>query len=170
MERYYLGIDIGASSGRHMLAHMEDGKMVLEEVYRFSNGMTDMNGEKIWDVEYLFSEIIQGMKMCKKIGKIPYSVGIDTWAVDFALLDMNDRRLGNVVAYRDSRTQGMDEKVYAKIPEDELYARTGIQKQIFNTIYQYYSNECRNEKYRYDCKYIRHMNVSFHRIYTPILI
>ena len=136
MERYYLGIDIGASSGRHMLAHMEDGKMVLEEVYRFSNGMTDMNGEKIWDVEYLFSEIIQGMKMCKKIGKIPYSVGIDTWAVDFALLDMNDRKLGNVVAYRDSRTQGMDEKVYAKIPEDELYARTGIQKQIFNTIYQ----------------------------------
>jgi len=138
-----LGIDIGASSGRHMLGHMENGKMVLEEVYRFSNGMKEVNGEKIWDVEYLFAEILQGMKMCKHIGKIPYSVGIDTWAVDFALLDMNDRRLGNVVAYRDARTQGMDEKVYAKIPEAELYARTGIQKQIFNTIYQLMALKCR---------------------------
>lgn len=143
MERYYLGIDIGASSGRHMLGHMENGKMVLEEVYRFSNGMKEVNGEKIWDVEYLFAEILQGMKMCKRIGKIPYSVGIDTWAVDFALLDMNDRRLGNVVAYRDERTKGMDEKVYGKIAETELYARTGIQKQIFNTIYQLMALKCR---------------------------
>ena len=143
MERYYLGIDIGASSGRHMLAHMEDGKMVLEEIYRFSNGMNEINGEKVWDVEYLFSEILLGMKMCKRIGKIPYSVGIDTWAVDFALLDVNDRRLGNVVAYRDNRTQGMDEKVYAKISEAELYQRTGIQKQIFNTIYQLMALKCR---------------------------
>lgn len=143
MECYYLAVDIGASSGRHVLAHTEDGKMILEEIHRFPNGMTDCNGEKVWDVDQLFGEILTGMKKCKELGKIPYSVGIDTWAVDFVLLDHKGRRLGNAVGYRDNRTQGMDEKVYVKIPEKELYGRTGIQKQIFNTIYQLMALKCR---------------------------
>lgn len=136
MERYYLAIDIGASSGRHMLASMKDGKMQLEEVYRFPNGMDDKNGTLCWNVERLFTEIKNGLKKCKEIGKLPVSMAIDTWGVDYVLLDKDDRILGDTVGYRDSRTEGMDEKVYEVIPQDELYARTGIQKQIFNTVYQ----------------------------------
>ena len=133
---YYLAVDIGASSGRHMLSHLEDGKLVLEEIYRFPNGMTEKNGHKVWDVERLFAEILNGMKQCVRLGKIPHSMGIDTWAVDYVLLDGQGRRIGDAAAYRDGKTQGMDEKVYAHITEEELYRRTGIQKQIFNTIYQ----------------------------------
>ena len=136
MERYYLAIDIGASSGRHMLASMKDGKMQLEEVYRFPNGMDDKNGTLCWNVERLFTEIKNGLKKCKEIGKLPVSMAIDTWGVDYVLLDKDDRILGDTVGYRDSRTEGMDEKVYEVIPQDELYARTGIQKQVFNTVYQ----------------------------------
>jgi len=136
MNPYYLGIDIGASSGRHILAHLEDGKMVLEEIHRFPNGMVERDGEKVWDADSLFAEIKAGMKKCAEAGKIPTSVGIDTWGVDFVLLDGDGQRIGNAVAYRDGRTKGMDEEVYKVIPEDELYARTGIQKQLFNTIYQ----------------------------------
>ena len=136
MDRYYLAVDIGASSGRHMLAGMQDGKMQLEEVYRFPNGMDDKNGTLCWDVDRLFAEIKNGLKKCKEIGKIPVSMAIDTWGVDYVLLDKDDRILGDTVGYRDSRTEGMDEKVYEVIPQDELYARTGIQKQIFNTVYQ----------------------------------
>ena len=136
MKRYYLAIDIGASSGRHILGHMEDGKMVLEEIYRFPNGMQKRDGEKVWDIEALFEAVLAGMKKCRELGKIPVSVGIDTWAVDFVLLDKDDQRIGNAVAYRDDRTKGMDEEVYRTVPEEELYASTGIQKQIFNSIYQ----------------------------------
>lgn len=136
MANYYLGIDIGASSGRHILAHMENGKMVLEEIHRFPNGMSKKDGELCWDTQELFREIKAGMRKCAELGKIPVSVGIDTWAVDFVLLDEQDQVIGNTVGYRDSRTQGMDEKVYETIPLKELYQRTGIQKQMFNTIYQ----------------------------------
>ncbi len=84
----------------------------------------------------LFEAVLAGMKKCREFGKIPVSVGIDTWAVDFVLLDKDDQRIGNAVAYRDDRTKGMDEEVYRTVPEEELYASTGIQKQIFNSIYQ----------------------------------
>ena len=136
MDKYYLAVDIGASSGRHMLASMVDGKMQLEEVYRFPNGMDNKNGTLCWDVERLFTEIKTGLKKCKELGKIPVSMGIDTWGVDYVLLDKDDKILGETVGYRDSRTNGMDEKVYEKISLEDLYARTGIQKQLFNTIYQ----------------------------------
>lgn len=134
--RYYLAIDIGASSGRHILAHLENGRMELEEVHRFPNGMTEKDGELVWDVDELFAQIKLGMKKCGELGKIPVSVGVDTWGVDFVLLDGEGNRIGNAVAYRDGRTRGMDEEVYKRIPEEELYARTGIQKAIINTIYQ----------------------------------
>lgn len=136
MNPYYLAIDIGASSGRHILAHLEDGKMVLEEVHRFPNGMVEKDGENVWDVDELFAQVKLGMKKCAQLGKIPVSVGVDTWGVDFVLLDGNRERIGNAVAYRDGRTKGMDEEVYKIISEKDLYARTGIQKAIFNTIYQ----------------------------------
>lgn len=136
MDSYYLAIDIGASSGRHILAHMQNGKMELEEIYRFPNGAVEKNGHLCWNLTKLFEEIKTGMKKCAEQNKIPVSVGIDTWAVDFILLDEQEHVIGDTVAYRDSRTKGMDEKVYEGIPEQELYARTGIQKQLFNTIYQ----------------------------------
>ena len=136
MGAYYLAIDIGASSGRHILCHMEDGKLVLEEMHRFYNGMSEKDGEMCWDFDALFKEIKAGLKKCNDAGKAPVSVGVDTWGVDFVLLDENDKVLGNTVGYRDDRTTGMDEEVYKIIPEEELYARTGIQKAIYNTIYQ----------------------------------
>lgn len=134
--QYYLAVDIGASSGRHILSHLENGKIILEEIYRFSNGMVEVDGEKVWDSQKLFEDILTGMKKCYELGKIPVSMGIDTWAVDFALLDKEDNLIGKTVGYRDDRTKRMDQEVYKVISQDELYERTGIQKQIFNTIYQ----------------------------------
>ena len=98
--------------------------------------MVEKDGENSWDVDELFAQIKLGMKKCAQLGKIPVSVGVDTWGVDFVLLDGNGERIGNAVAYRDGRTKGMDEEVYKIISERDLYARTGIQKAIFNTIYQ----------------------------------
>lgn len=136
MEKYYLAVDIGASSGRHILGHLENGKIELEEIYRFENGMDHKDGKLLWNVERLFGEILNGMKKCKELGKLPVSMAIDTWAVDYVLLDEKDQILGDTYGYRDHRTDGMDAEVAKILPEPELYAKTGIQKQIFNTIYQ----------------------------------
>ena len=137
---YYLAVDIGASSGRHMLSHLEDGKLVLEEIYRFPNGMTEKNGHKVWDVERLFAEILNGMKQCARLGKIPHSMGIDTWAVDYVLLK-DGQPLYPVYAYRDDRTQAVIPEVHSILPFAQLYARTGIQFQPFNSIYQLYADQ-----------------------------
>ena len=136
MGRYYLAIDIGASSGRHILGHRENGRMVLEEVHRFDNRQIRKNGHDCWDMDNLWQGILDGLKACKALGKIPATVGIDTWAVDFVLLDKDGAPVGDAVAYRDGRTEGADKLVEAKISPAELYTRTGIQKQSFNTIYQ----------------------------------
>lgn len=134
--KYYLAVDIGASSGRHILAHAEDGRILIEEVYRFHNGAVDSNGHKVWETERFLKEIVTGLKVCKDEGKIPVSMGIDTWGVDYALLDANDGLAAPTYAYRDARTNGMDAEVYKIVPEDELYRRTGIQRAIYNTIFQ----------------------------------
>ncbi|MBP5153059.1 MAG: rhamnulokinase, partial [Lachnospiraceae bacterium] len=147
MNRYHLAIDIGASGGRHILGCVRNGKIELEEVYRFNNGNVERDGELTWDTELLFTEIKNGLKACKKAGKIPATMGIDTWGVDFVLLDAKDKRIGNAVAYRDSRTEGMDLEVYKVIPEDKLYARSGIQKQPFNTIYQLEALKVKHPEY-----------------------
>ena len=136
MGKYYLAVDIGASSGRHMLGKIVDGKLKLEEIYRFKNELIKKEGYLCWNVEHLFGEIVKGLKKCKEIGKVPSFMGIDTWGVDYVLLDEQDNILGHAYGYRDSRTQGMDDKVYEKISAEELYARTGIQKMMINTVYQ----------------------------------
>ena len=136
MEKYFLAVDIGASSGRHILSHLEDGKIVLEEVFRFENGMQEIDGHKCWDSDLLFSNIKEGMKKCAELGKVPAYMGIDTWGVDYVLVDKAGKRIGNAVGYRDDRTTEIDREVYQIIPEKDLYARTGIAKQVFNTIYQ----------------------------------
>lgn len=144
---YHLAIDIGASSGRHILGFIEDEQLKLEEVYRFENGIKKVNDEYCWDINNLFLEIKNGIKKCKEIGKIPKSIGIDTWAVDFVLLDENEEILGNTVAYRDDRTEGIMEEVFKVIPQDMLYLYTGIQFQRFNTIYQLMAIKKRNPEY-----------------------
>ena len=87
LKKYYLAIDIGASSGRHILGSIQNGKLVLEEIYRFRNAMDEEKDTLYWDVDRLYAEILTGMKKCKEAGKIPESAGIDTWGVDFVLLD-----------------------------------------------------------------------------------
>ena len=129
-----LAIDIGASSGRHILFRPESGNM--QEIYRFPNGMTEKNGHLCWDYDAIFAHILEGMRRCKELGEIPDSVGIDTWGVDFVLLDESDRAIGDFVGYRDSRTNGMDAEVSKIITPEGLYRRTGIQKAAYNTIYQ----------------------------------
>jgi len=136
LEKYYLAIDIGASSGRHILGYVRDGRLILEEVHRFDNRQIPQNGHDCWDMQNLWNGILEGLKACKRLGKIPESIGIDTWAVDYVLLDHADKPVGDAVAYRDNRTEGIDRLVEAMVPPEALYARTGIQKQSFNTIYQ----------------------------------
>ena len=109
---YYLAIDIGASSGRHILSWLEDGKLQYEEIYRFPNGLTDKNGTFCWDHEALFAHVKAGIKKCAEIGKKPSYLGIDTWGVDFLLIDKDGGIIGDSVGYRDSRTTGMDDEVY----------------------------------------------------------
>lgn len=133
---YHLAIDIGASSGRHILGSLKDGKLQLEEIYRFNNGIHKVDDEYCWNFKELFKEIKNGIKKCKEVGKIPKTIGIDTWAVDFVLLDENDEILGNTVSYRDDRTEGYMDKAFKVIPKDMLYLYTGIQFQRFNTLYQ----------------------------------
>ena len=166
MSKYYLAIDIGASSGRHMLASMVNGKIQLEEVYRFPNGMDNKNGTLCWDVERLFTEIKNGLKKCKEIGKIPSYMGIDTWGVDYVLLDKDDKILGETVGYRDNRTNGMDAKVYETISLSALYERTGIQKQIFNTIYQLMAVKESHPEYLEQAKSILMIPDYFHFLLT----
>lgn len=133
---YYLAVDIGASSGRHILGSYQNGKLVLEEIHRFENNIRVIDEHLSWDVDYLFHEIIAGMKKCKELDKIPLSMAIDTWAVDYIFLDRHGKRIGNAISYRDHRTDNIDQEVYKIVSAEELYERTGIQKQLFNTLYQ----------------------------------
>ena len=133
---YHLAIDIGASSGRHILGHVEQGRIVLEEVYRFENRQQRRHGHDCWDLEALWGHLLAGLRACKAAGKLPATVGIDTWAVDFVLLDEAGRLLGDAVAYRDARTAGLREALEPALPFARHYARTGIQYQPFNTAYQ----------------------------------
>ena len=146
-KQYHLAIDIGASSGRHILGCLDGGVIKLEEVHRFPNGMENRDGSLCWDTDALFGEIVCGMKKCADIGKIPVSVGVDTWGVDFVLLDGAGNRAAPAIAYRDSRTEGMEEEVFKRVSEEELYTRTGIQDQIFNTIYQLMAVKAKTPSY-----------------------
>lgn len=136
----YLAVDIGASSGRHILGWLADGKMQLAEVYRFKNGAEHRNGHLCWDADGLKNHVLEGLRACAEHvapeQETPASVAIDTWGVDFVLLDEAMNRIGDAVAYRDGRTAGVPEKLEAVLPFAELYARTGIQQQVYNTVYQ----------------------------------
>ncbi len=136
MQDCFVAIDIGASSGRHMAGWVENGKIRLEEVYRFENILIKQNGHLCWQLETLTRHVIEGLADCHRAGYRPQSIGIDTWAVDFVLLDQAGALLGDPVAYRDDRTKGVPEQLEEKLPFAQLYGKTGIQFQPFNTIYQ----------------------------------
>lgn len=166
MATYYAAVDMGASSGRLILGHMENGQMQLEEVHRFENGMVKKDGELCWEFDRIFKEILAGMKKCKEMGKVPVSMGVDTWGVDFVLLDKDENVLGNTVGYRDSRTEGMDEEVYKIISQADLYARTGIQKASFNTIYQLMAVKKNHPEYLEQAETLLHVPDYFHYLLT----
>ncbi len=135
---YYLAIDIGASSGRHILGFIENGKLFIEEIYRFENRIIEKNNHLFWDVDQLFDEVKVGMKIAARFNKIPVSVGIDTWGVDYVLLDENHMRLKDVSCYRDNRTKSFQD---LKISRNDIYTLTGIQHQPFNTLFQLNSEQ-----------------------------
>ena len=132
----YLAIDIGASSGRHIIGRIRDGKIEEKEIYRFTNGAKEVDGHLIWDIDHLFEEIINGLRTAGEIGEAPDYIGIDTWGVDYALLDRSGDRIGEIFCYRDGRTAPAIEKLHSIMPFAELFAKTGIQFQTFNTLYQ----------------------------------
>ena len=132
----YLAIDIGASSGRHILFWIENGKLLQKELYRFKNGPFTRNGALIWDADRLVHEVREGLRCAGEAGLAPDYVGIDTWAVDYALLDRNGARIGDIFCYRSDRTAGAIERMHAAMPFSTLYEHTGIQFQPFNTLYQ----------------------------------
>ena len=135
---YHLAIDIGASSGRHILGRLQDGQLELEEIYRFENSLCRQGDSLTWDIGHLTRQVKAGIARCRELGKLPETVAIDTWGVDYVLLDEAGKEILPVMAYRDSRTEKGAAAVAALLPQEELYARTGIQKQNFNTIYQLY--------------------------------
>ena len=133
--KYYLAIDIGASSGRHIVGWVENGAMRTEEVYRFPNGVKKEDGHLVWDIAALEKSVRAGIKAAFAKYPVIESLAIDTWAVDYVLMK-GEREVLPCYAYRDDRTQAAVEAVHAKVPFADLYARTGIQFQPFNTIYQ----------------------------------
>ncbi len=133
--RYYLAIDIGASSGRHIVAWQEDGELKTEEIYRFPNGVETRDGHLIWDIQALYAHVKEGIRLAfARCGSLE-SLSVDTWGVDYVLLD-GDREILPCYAYRDHRTEEVIGRLHKLVPFYHLYRRTGCQFQSFNTIYQ----------------------------------
>lgn len=137
--KYSLAIDIGASSGRHIVGWKDNGELQTKEVYRFLNGMTELNGHLTWDIEALLYHVKAGIAAAKKCYPVE-SLSIDTWGVDYVLMK-GDKEVLPCCAYRDSRTETSVSEVHELLPFPELYRRTGIQFQPFNTVYQLYADK-----------------------------
>ena len=135
-ERKMLAIDLGASSGRGIVGTFNGKTISLEEIHRFSNDPVIVGGRMYWDILRIFHEIKQAIGKTVVSGRKIATMGIDTWGVDYALLDRNGQMLSNPVHYRDTRTAGAQELVSKTVSPEELYAATGIQTMNFNTIYQ----------------------------------
>jgi rhamnulokinase len=138
MTKNCIAVDIGASSGRVITGTLENDKLEIKEIHRFKNSMLYLNNHYYWDIDRLFDEIIKGLKKLKD--KAVLSMGIDTWAVDYVLLDDKDRRVSPVFAYRDHRTDKIMEELFIRIKPEVIYDKTGIQFLQFNTIYQLYEH------------------------------
>ncbi len=131
-----LAIDIGASSGRHILGEWINGEIRLTEIYRFENGIHEENGSLFWDIDHLRKSVLEGIKKCKELDLIPQSVAIDTWGVDYVLTDHEGNPIGKAISYRDPRTEGIPDEMEKFLPREKLYAISGLQRANYNTIYQ----------------------------------
>lgn len=140
MKKIHLAIDLGASSGRHIVGYKnENNELILDEVYRFKNSYEIINNHKVWNIDYLFKQIKLGIKEALKKYHQIISLSIDTWGVDYVLLK-NNKEIYPVYCYRDERTKAVINQVHSVIPFKELYKITGTQFQEFNTIYQLYED------------------------------
>ena len=137
--KYFLAIDLGASSGRHVVAHQDGDQIILDEVHRFLTGMDQSTDGLVWNIPRLFEEIKVGIK--KALEKYPHieSLSIDTWGVDYVLMN-GDKELPPFYAYRNERNIKASEEVHKIIPFKELYGYTGIQFAAFNTVYQLFDD------------------------------
>ena len=137
---HYLAIDIGASSGRHIVGWQENGVLQTREVYRFPNGVTEADGHLTWDIAPLESHVRAGIDAALREFPDIVSLSVDTWGVDYVLMD-GDSPILPCYAYRDGRTEAVIPQVHEKMAFAELYGRTGIQFQPFNTVYQLYADK-----------------------------
>lgn len=138
--RGYIAVDIGASSGRVILGWIEAGKLQMKEMHRFKNAMSLVGDSFTWDVDGLFNEIVSGLRKVAESDMELESIGVDTWGVDYVLVDEEGKRLAPVYAYRDHRTDSTMEKVFEQMDQAAIYSKTGIQFMQFNTIFQLYEH------------------------------
>ena len=138
--KYYLAIDIGASSGRHIVGWLDGDEIHTVEVYRFPNGVTHQDGHLVWDIECLFNSVLAGIRVAFNKYPMIESLSIDTWGVDYVLLN-GDKEIYPVFAYRDGRTEAVIPIVHDSVPFSELYSKVGCQFQPFNSIYQLYDDK-----------------------------
>lgn len=141
MSKTYIAVDIGASSGRLMLAQLKDGKLDLQEMHRFKNGFKFSQGHDRWNIDHLVDEIFCGLEKIKQAGYDEVSLGIDTWAVDYVLVGENGEKLQDPVAYRDERTKESMGDLTTNVSKEYIYEKTGIQFLNFNTLYQLFAED-----------------------------
>ena len=144
----YIAIDLGAGSGRVCLAGVAPGEFLLEEVRRFRYPASESHGHLRWNLSQIFGEIKSGLRdateRARQLGRPIHSLGVDSWGVDYGLINTNGDLIEQPICYRDDRTQSVMEQVFAQLPREEIFARTGIQFLVFNTLFQLYSH-ARNE-------------------------
>jgi rhamnulokinase len=139
--RNIASVDLGAESGRIILARFDGQHLSMEEIHRFPNRPVMLHGHRFWNVLGLWDELLSGLRKARKFAGSLDSIGVDTWGVDYGLVDSHGFLLGSPFQYRDHRTNGIMEQVFASVPRDVLYRRTGIQFLPFNTLFQLYAHE-----------------------------
>ena len=137
---HYIACDLGAESGRVMLATLEGGKLALEEIHRFASMGMLVRGTRRWDVAAIFRELVAGLNLVAQRGVKPAGISCDSWGVDYVLLRGEEPLLTLPYQYRDSRTEASFERTFPVVPAEEIYARTGIQFMGFNTIFQLHAD------------------------------
>lgn len=143
-ESLYIAVDLGAGSGRVFLAGVAAGELLLEEVRRFRYPASEFENHLRWDFQQIFVEIKNGLRSAsqraRELKRPVQSIGVDSWGVDYGLIDGAGELLENPVCYRDERTRGMMERIFAQVPREEIFERTGIQFLVFNTLFQLYAH------------------------------
>jgi len=139
MKHEFLAFDLGASSGRAISGILEDGILTLEEIHRFPNQVMNIHGSMYWNILSIYEHLLASMKIASDQGRQPESLAVDTWGVDFVLLDSKGKFLGMPYAYRDHRTDKAMEEVFRIIPKQKIFDLTGIAFWQFNSLYQLYA-------------------------------